>query len=58
MKNINFKSICIGREVGKNIYRIENYDGMTNDEIFDACNGDSYHFGGVRFGNIVTIYID
>lgn len=58
MKNSNFKYTCIERAVGKNIYRIENYKGMTEDEILDACAGGWWYFGGFVLGNIATLYID
>ena len=37
MKNPNFKKDLIRYTRGADLYYIENYDGMTDEEIIDAC---------------------
>lgn len=56
MKNANFKKKLLVRTYGTETYGIENYEGMTNEEIINAC--DPNNFGGRVYGNIVKVYID
>ena len=56
MKNNNFEKTFIGRRCGIEEYRVENYEGMTEEEIIDAC--DYNNFGGRVCGNLVTVYTD
>lgn len=48
------KLINIG--VGYAVYKIDNADGMTDEEKIKAC--DRCAFGGAVFGNIVKVYTD
>ena len=56
MKNNNFEKTLVGRRCGIEEYRIKNYEGMTEEEIIDAC--DRNNFGGRVCGNLATVYID
>ena len=56
MKNANFKKKLLVRTYGTETYGIENYEGMTEEEIINAC--DPNNFGGRVYGNIVKVYID
>ena len=56
MKNPNFKATPIIRTYGAVTYGIENYEGMTDEEIINAC--DFANFGGSVCGNICKVYID
>ena len=56
MKNPNFKATPIIRTYGAVTYGIENYEGMTDEEIINACN--FANFGGSVCGNICKVYID
>jgi hypothetical protein len=56
MKNANFKATPIIRTYGAVTYGIENYEGMTEEEIINAC--DYSNFGGSVCGNICKVYID
>ena len=56
MKNNNFtyKIIRYGR--GTNTYEVNNTEGMTKQEIIDAC--DPNNFGGKVYGKTVEVYTD
>lgn len=56
MKNPNFKKTPLVQTYGSMTYGIENYEGMTNEEIIDAC--DPNNFGGKVLGNICKVYTD
>ena len=56
MKNANFKKTLVVKTPYAHTYGIENYEGMTKEEILDAC--DPCNFGGEVFGNIVKVNID
>lgn len=56
MKNPNFKATFLKRRVGAEIYKVENTEGMTKEEILNAC--DRNNWGGDICGNTVTVYID
>lgn len=56
MKNNNFEKILVGRGYGTEEYMVKNCEGMTEEEIVDAC--DPCNFGGRVYGNLVTVYID
>lgn len=56
MKNPNFKATPIVRTYGTVTYGIENYEGMTEQEIINAC--DFANFGGRVCGNICKVYVD
>lgn len=56
MKNANFKKTELTQTYGAVTYGIENYDGMTDTEIINAC--DPCNFGGYVSGNICKVYID
>lgn len=55
-KNQNFKKQLIRRGYGVEEYQVENYEGMTEDEIIMACDANA--FGGRVCGCYATIYID
>lgn len=50
------KKTLINRTYTTNTYEVEDYEGMTNEEMIDACNPNN--FGGYVVGNTVTVYID
>ena len=52
----NFKATLLVQTPSTHTYGIENYDGMTEQEILNAC--DPCNFGGQVYGNIVKVYID
>lgn len=56
MKNPNFKKTELVKTYGTITYGIENYEGMTEQEIINAC--DINNFGGTVHGNICKVYID
>ena len=56
MKNANFKKTLLVKTPYADTYGIENYKGMTKEEILDAC--DPNNFGGTVHGNIVKVNID
>lgn len=56
MKNANFKKTELVQTCGTMTYGIENYEGMTEQEIINAC--DPCNFGGTVHGNICKVYID
>jgi len=56
MKNANFEKTLLMKEYGAETYGIKNYDGMTEEEIINAC--DANNFGGRVYGNICKVYID
>ena len=56
MKNPNFKCTELVKTRTTVTYGIENYDGMTEQEIINAC--DCANFGGCVHGNICKVYID
>lgn len=56
MKNANFKKTLLVKTPYANTYGIENYEGMTEEEIINAC--DYSNFGGQVCGNICKVYID
>ena len=56
MKNPNFEKKLVYRGCGCEEYEVKNTEGMTEDEIIDAC--DCCNFGGRVYGNTVKVYID
>lgn len=52
----NFKATLLVRTPSRCTYGIENYEGMTEEQILNAC--DSCNFGGYVYGNIATVYTD
>lgn len=56
MKNANFQATLLCKTYGADTYGIENYKGMTDEEIINAC--DPCNFGGQVYGNICKVYID
>lgn len=56
MKNANFTYKLERRGYGTDVYTVDNIDGMTEEEIIDAC--DSANFGGRVFGRTVEVYTD
>ena len=56
MKNANFKATALVQTYGTTTYGIENYEGMTEQEILNAC--DPCNFGGTVHGNIAKVYKD
>ena len=56
MKNANFEKVALVRTPYAVTYGIKNYDGMTKEEILDAC--DRNNFGGEVYCNICKVYID
>jgi hypothetical protein len=52
----NFKATLLVRTPSRCTYGIENYDGMTEEQILNAC--DRCNFGGYVHGNIATVYTD
>ena len=55
-QNANFDKTLIYRMRGEECYEVENYEGMTDEEIINAC--DDCHFGGRVVGNRVIVYTD
>ena len=56
MKNANFKKTALIQGHGSVTYGIENYEGMTEEEIINAC--DPCNFGGHVYGNLCKVFID
>ena len=56
MKNANFEKTPLVQTYGSMTYGIKNYEGMTKEEIINAC--DPSNFGGEVYGNICKVYID
>ena len=56
MKNPNFGKTLLIKTPYAETYGITNYEGMTKEEILDAC--DPNNFGGEIFGDIVKVNID
>ena len=56
MKNANFKKTALIQGYGSVTYGIENYEGMTEEEIIDAC--DPNNFGGHVYGSLCKVFID
>lgn len=56
MKNPNFKKTLLVQTHGSMTYGIENFDGMTEQEIIDAC--DPNNFGGHVYGSLCKVFID
>ncbi len=56
MKNANFEKTCIGRGYGYDEYKVTNTEGMTKEEILDAC--DRNNWGGMIIGDYVKVYTD
>ena len=58
MKNPNFKKDLIRYTRGADLYYIEGYDGMTDEEVIDAC--DPNNFGGYvdRNSGCCKVYTD
>ena len=56
MKNANFKATAILKTYGTVTYGIENFEGMTKEEIIDAC--DPNNFVGQVYGNICKVWVD
>ena len=57
MMNPNFTKKLIARECGKEIYRVTNTEGMTENEILDTCANDWY-YGGRVLNDEAIVYID
>lgn len=55
-KNANFKATEVERGRGYSIYNISGFEGMTDDDIIDAC--DRNNFGGMVCGNTCKVYTD
>ena len=45
-----------GQRVGVQIYKVSGHEGMTKQEIINAC--DPNNWGGNVMGNIVEVYVD
>ena len=56
MMNNNFDKTLVGRRRGIEEYIVKNCEGMTKEEIIDACDRDN--FGGRVCGDFVTVYTD
>ena len=56
MMNANFTKTLVNRTPAIHTYTVENIEGMTKDEIIDAC--DPYNFGGCVYGHTVEVYVD
>lgn len=56
MVNTNFKKTLVKRGYGELTFKVENYEGMTENEIMFEC--DSHPYGCDMHGDIITIYID
>ena len=56
MKNANFQATLLVKTYGADTYGIQNHEGMTEEEIINAC--DPNNFGGQVYGNICKVYID
>lgn len=56
MRNTNFTYRLVSSTYGTDIYEVDNIEGMTKDEIIDAC--DPCNFGGVIYGKTVRVYTD
>lgn len=61
MLNNKFECTSINKGYGYEVYKVYNYEGMTDKEIIDKC--DFCNFGGnvTRYANgyaIVKVYID
>jgi hypothetical protein len=56
LKNANFEKTEIERGYGYSIYTINGFDGMTDEDIIDAC--DRNNFGGSVCGNTCKVYTD
>lgn len=52
----NFKKTLLVQTPSRCLYGIENYKGMTEEQILNAC--DPCNFGGYVHGNIATVYTD
>lgn len=56
MKNHDFKATLLVKTCGTDTYCVENYKGMTDEEIIDAC--DPNNFGGRVYGDTCCVYTD
>jgi hypothetical protein len=56
MKNPNFEKKLVYRGYGCEEYEVKNTEGMTEEEIINAC--DCNNFGGYVRGSFVKVYID
>ena len=61
MKNANFTKTTYCVEIGRCTYKAYNYDGMSDDEIIDACDRNNWGGSVTRCSNgyaFVTVYTD
>lgn len=56
MKNENFTCRLVRYGRGSDEYEVSGTEGMTNEEIIDAC--DPYNWSGSVIGNRVIVYTD
>lgn len=56
MKNPNFKATILVRTYGVDTYGIINADGMTKEEILNAC--DPNNWGGEVYKDFCRVYTD
>lgn len=56
MLNKKFEKKLVNRGCGTHYYEVKNTEGMTKEEILDAC--DCNNFGGTVYGNTVAVYVD
>ena len=56
MKDKIFTYKLVRRGRGMDIYEVNNIEGMTKQEIIDAC--DPNNFGGRVYGKTVEVYTD
>ena len=56
MKNANFTCKLVRRGYGTDVYTVDNTNGMTEEEIINACDG--CNFGGRVYGHTVEVYTD
>ena len=56
MKDKKFTYKIVNRGRGVDTYEVNNIEGMTKQEIIDAC--DPNNFGGRVYGKTVEVYTD
>ena len=56
MKNPNFKATLLVRTYGTDTYGIVNTEGMTKEEILNAC--DPNNWGGEVYKDFCRVYTD
>lgn len=56
MKNPNFEALALVRTPTSTTYGIKNFEGMTKDEIINAC--DCCNWGGEVWGTFCKVYTD